>query len=86
MENVVNDHRETMLTIIEDGKSQGAIHRQFAADADGGALVVDEWPDEESFHQFFAGQEDIKKIMAAAGVTSEPTVTVYRLLDTPDRF
>src|ERR1700712_2152705 len=86
MEKVVNDHREMMMAIIEDGKRQGAIHHQFAEDTDGGALVIDEWPDEQSFYRFFAGQEDIKKVTAAAGVASEPTVTVYRLLETPDRF
>src|SRR5690349_12309751 len=86
MEKVVNDNRETMLGIIEDGKRQGAIHHQFAEDTDGGALVIDEWPDEASFHRFFESQEDIKKVMAQAGVASEPMVTVHRLLDTPDRF
>jgi hypothetical protein len=86
MEKVVNDHRETMMSIIEDGKSYGAIHHQFAADPDGAAMVVDEWPDEESFHRFFGQQDDIKKVMAAAGVASEPTITVYRIMDTADRF
>ena len=47
----------------------------FAEDTDGNLLVVDEWPDEESWQRFFAGQEDIKKVMAAAGATTEPTVT-----------
>lgn len=86
MEKVVNDHRDLMMEIIEDGKRQGALHHQFAADTDGGALVVDEWEDEQSFHRFFAAQEGIKKVMEAAGVASEPTVTTYRLLETPDRF
>jgi hypothetical protein len=86
MEKVVNDHREMMMAITEDGKRQGAIHHQLAEDTDGGALVIDEWPDEQSFYRFFAGQEDINKVTTAAGVTSEPTVTVYRLLETPDRF
>lgn len=36
--------------------------------------------------QFFADQQDIPKVMAEAGVTDQPTVTVYRILTTPDRF
>jgi hypothetical protein len=86
MERVVDDHHDTMMAIIEDGRRQGAIHHQFTADPDGAAVVVDEWPDEETWQRFFAQQDDIKKVMSAAGVASEPTVTVYRILDTPDRF
>jgi len=39
----------------------------FAEDTDGNLLVVDEWPDEESWQRFFAGQEDIKKVMDDEG-------------------
>jgi hypothetical protein len=62
------------------------VHHQFAEDTDGNALVIDEWPDAESFHQFFADQQDIAKVVAEAGVTNQPTVTIYRILTTPDRF
>ena len=85
-EKIVDDYRDTMMEIIEDAKRHGALHHFFAEDTDGNLLVVDEWPDEESWQQFFADQEDIKKVMAAAGATTEPTVTTYRILDTPDRF
>ncbi|GLZ47472.1 hypothetical protein Acsp06_36570 [Actinomycetospora sp. NBRC 106375] len=85
MEKTVNDHREMIMSITQDGQRQGLIHHQFAEDSEGNALVVDEWPDEETFQRFFAGQEDIKKVLAAAGVMSEPVVTVCRIIDTPDR-
>ncbi len=86
VEKVVNDHADTMAAVSEDGRRHGALHHQFTEDTDGNALVIDEWPDAESFHQFFAGQQDIPKIMAEAGVTEQPVVTTYRVLDTPDRF
>lgn len=87
MEEVITAHRETALAIIEDAKQKGATHHQFVVDADdGNTLVIDEWPDFETFRQFYAGQEDIPKIIAAAGVTTEPQVTAYTILETPDRF
>lgn len=86
MEQVVAAHADTMLGISADGRAHGTIHHQFTADPDGNAVVIDEWPDEDSFQQFFANQEDIRKVMAEAGVSAPPEVTVYRVLDTPDRF
>lgn len=59
------------------------VHHQLAEDTHGNALVIDEWPHAASFHQF-ADQQDIAKVMA--GVTDQPTVTIYRILTTPDRF
>jgi hypothetical protein len=85
MEKVVNDHRETMMSIIEDGKSYGAIHHQFAADPDGAAMVVDEWPDEESFRSFFEeASPDIMEMMDRAGVTTRPEPEFWRHLDVKD--
>jgi hypothetical protein len=86
MEKVVLDNAETMAAIGEDGRRHGAMHHQFVEAIDGSALVIDEWPDAESFHRFFDAQQDIREVMARAGVTGPPTVTVNRVLDTPDRF
>jgi hypothetical protein len=87
IERVARDqHGETMLRIAEAGRQQGAMHHQFVEDADGRALVIDEWPDLDSFQRFFGGRDDIKQVMADAGVVTEPTVTVHRVLDMPDRF
>jgi hypothetical protein len=84
---VARENAATMQSIIEDGRRHGAIHHQFVEDPDdGGAVVLDEWPDAESFHRFFGAQQDIPGIMAKAGVTEPPVVRVYQVLDTPDRF
>lgn len=86
MEKVVLDNAATMVAIGEDGRRHGALHHQYVEAADGSAVVIDEWPDAESFHRFFDTQQDIREVMSRAGVTGPPTVTVQRVLDTPDRF
>lgn len=86
MEKTVAEHHDTMMSIIDEGRRHGCVHHAFVEDTDGTAMVVDEWPDEASFRRFFGGQDDIKTVMGAAGVTSEPVVAVHRVLDTADRF
>ena len=78
-------HKQTLIDVSVDGKSQGAIHHQFGA-GDGEVIIVDEWPDEASFQAFFAGQQDIAKIMAEVGVSAPPSFEIYRQMDSPDRF
>lgn len=76
---------DVVRRVGEAGKAAGAIHHLFAA-GDGEILVVDEWPDEQSFHDFFNSQTEIPNIMREGGAQGPPEVSVYRLLDTPDRF
>ena len=80
------EHAATAKDISEDARSRGCVHHVFAEDADGNAVVIDEWDSAQSFDGFFTGNADIPKIVAAVGVTGPPTSTVYRILDTPDRF
>jgi hypothetical protein len=50
-------------------------------------MAVDEWPDADSFHAFFAAAgSDIGPLMQAAGVTSAPEVTVWSKIDIGDDF
>lgn len=86
MQKVVQENAATMLAISEDGRRHGAIHHEFVEDPEGRAVARDEWPDEESFHRFFDDHQDIRAVMAQAGVTEAPEVRVYQVLDTPDRF
>jgi quinol monooxygenase YgiN len=70
--------------IVEQAKQHGLIAHRFYG-SEGRILVVDEWPDEQSFQAFFsAAAGDIQPMMDAAGVTSEPEVTFWRKLDTGD--
>ncbi|MDX6218745.1 MAG: hypothetical protein QOJ48_426 [Frankiales bacterium] len=70
-------------TVAARGREAGAMfHRFYANDKE--ILVIDEWPDEESFHKFFDNSPEIPKFMAEAGVTAQPQVTFYRKLELGD--
>ena len=59
-------------------------HR-FYGSSDGQILVVDEWPDAESFQSFFEHMSsEIGPMMQEAGVTEQPEVTFWRKLATND--
>jgi hypothetical protein len=71
--------------ISDDAKKFGCIAHRFYGSDDGQILVLDEWPDAESFHRFFdAHQGDIGPMMAEIGATAPPEITFYRALDTHD--
>jgi hypothetical protein len=76
--------RDAIDRIMAVAKRHGLIaHRWYGGD--GEFMAVDEWPDAESFDAFFSeAQEDVGPVMQGAGVTTEPTVSVWRKLDTND--
>ena len=48
-------------------------HRFYASDDGSRVLVLDEWPDRQSFESFYGEQESqIRPLFEAGGVTSEP--------------
>jgi hypothetical protein len=50
-------------------------------------MVVDEWPDPESFERFFEGSRDqIQPVFAEAGISEEPQPTFWRKLETHDEY
>ncbi|MCU1659805.1 MAG: hypothetical protein JWO57_4461 [Pseudonocardiales bacterium] len=71
--------------IVENAKSHGLIAHHFWA-SDNTVLVVDEWPDEQSFHAFFDATPEVPKLMAASGITSQPEISFWRKLETGDDF
>jgi heme-degrading monooxygenase HmoA len=75
-----------MQAIADDAKTRGAISHRFYANDAGDIMVVDEWESPEAFQAFFAAHPEIQDLMAEVGVTTEPTVTFWRELDTHDRF
>jgi hypothetical protein len=86
LKRAMDENEQGLMAIVEQAKQRGAIHHAFYA-GDGVAMVVDEWPDEESFLGFFEAQgAEIGQLMSSAGVTSQPQPTFWRLMDTPDRF
>ena len=46
---------DQIARITDAAKAAGALRHEFVA-GDGEVLAIDEWPDEASFHRFFAGQ------------------------------
>jgi hypothetical protein len=76
---------DAMQTILESAKSHGLIAHRFYGSEEGQIMVVDEWPDEQSFHSFF--EENSGKLgpmFQAAGVTSEPQPKFWRKLESHD--
>ncbi|WP_427889262.1 hypothetical protein ACQHIV_38495 [Kribbella sp. GL6] len=70
--------------VVADATSRGLISHHFYG-SKSEVLVVDEWPDEESFQGFFEHSgSQIQEIMAKAGVTAEPEPEFWRHLEVGD--
>ncbi|MGZ6557754.1 MAG: hypothetical protein ACXVEY_13035 [Actinomycetota bacterium] len=79
--------RDGMQAIVESAKAHGLIAHRFYGSADGEIMVIDEWPDQESFQSFF--EENSGKIgpmMQAADVTTEPQPKFWQKLETHDEY
>jgi hypothetical protein len=85
LEQYANANADMMLRIAEEGRAAGALHHAFAG-GDGEILVIDEWPDAESFQRFFESQTEIPRLMQEGGAQGAPQISFYRKLDTPDEF
>ena len=85
LEKMAANDPDSIRKISADAKKSGLIGHRFYGSDDGQILVLDEWPDAESFHKFFeAHQADIGQMMAVVGATAAPDITFYRALDTHD--
>jgi hypothetical protein len=75
-----------MREIVEHAAEHGMFAHRFYG-ADGQVLGIDEWPDEQSFLEFFTHiGSQIQPIMAAAGATAEPSPVFWRKLETNDDY
>jgi hypothetical protein len=75
---------DAIKAISERGRQAGAIAHRFYG-ADDQIMVVDEWPDAESFNRFFeANSDQIGPLMAEVGVTGPPEVLFWRKLNSGD--
>jgi hypothetical protein len=78
---------DRMRSIADRAKEQGVIAHRFYGSEDGWIMVVDEWPDPESFQRFFESmRSEIESMMADVGVTTEPEVTFWRKLESHDEI
>jgi hypothetical protein len=87
-EEVSRNNPERLARVSQKARDEGCISHAFYGNAAGGELlVVDEWPDTDSFNRFFEGSMDeIVPMMTEAGMTERPTPLFWRQLDTPDQF
>src|SRR3954470_23173567 len=74
---------DAMRAVRDRAKEFGLIAHRFYATDDGTIMIVDEWPDRESFQRFFEDQQpQIQPLMQEAGATQEPEITFWNELDT----
>lgn len=74
---------ERLRAIRDTAKTFGAQRHRFYTNGSE-LLVVDEWPDSESFQKFFDSTPEIGEMMAAAGVTAQPTIEFWDRMDVDD--
>ena len=83
LERLAAENAASIQGIVEAAKGHGCIAHRFYG-SEGQIMVLDEWPDAESFQRFFAEQEAQIEPMMQAVATSEPEVTFWRKLETQD--
>jgi hypothetical protein len=84
LERLAAQNPEAMRSISDRAKEHGLVAHRFYG-AEGQIMVVDEWPDAESFQRFFeALRPEIEPMMRDVGATGEPEITFWRKLDTRD--
>jgi hypothetical protein len=88
VEKYASDNTEKMQDVLEAAKRHGLIAHRFYGSEDGGRLMVlDEWPDRQSFESFFQEQgSGIIPIFEAAGASAQIEPTVWRELATHDAY
>ena len=86
LEQLAAANPEGIRSISDRAKEFGLIAHRFYG-AEGQIMVIDEWPDPESFQRFFSSVEsEVAPIMEAAGVVDEPQVAFWRKLETHDEY
>jgi heme-degrading monooxygenase HmoA len=83
VERMAQEDPERMERITGLAKSHGVIAHRFYG-SENQVLVIDEWPDAESFQRFFAEAEPDVAPMMQAVATGEPEITFWTKLDTGD--
>lgn len=75
---------DTMAAITESATKHGLIAHRFYGSDDGQIMVVDLWPDQQSFQKFFdENGSRIQPLIQAAGGEGPPEVSFWRELDVP---
>jgi hypothetical protein len=84
LEAVAAENQDRLQGIADQAKGRGLIAHRFYGSDDGQIMVIDEWPDPQSFQQFFEeARPEIEPIMQEVA-SSEPQITFWRKLETHD--
>jgi quinol monooxygenase YgiN len=83
LEQLAGEKGDVLHAIAEQAKEHGLIAHRFYG-TDGQIMVVDEWPDPESFQRFFDSQRSQIEPMMQEVATGEPEITFWRKLETHD--
>ena len=88
LEQFAATNEETVRAILEAAKKHGLTAHRFYGSEDGTkVLIVDEWPDRESFEAFAKEQApQIEPMIKAASGTEVSEPTYWRELTTYDAF
>ena len=88
LEQFASDNTEKMQGVLDAAKRHGLIAHRFYGSDDGGSLMVlDEWPDRQSFESFFQEQEsEIRPMFETSQVTAQPEPMFWRELETHDAY
>ena len=88
LERFVSDNTKMMQETLEAAKRHGLIgHRFYGSDDGRNLMVLDEWPDQQSFESFFREQEsELRSMFEAAGVTAQIQPKFWRELATQDAY
>ena len=85
LERLAAENADTLSSIAERAKAAGVIAHRFYG-SEGQIMVVDEWPDPESFQRFYAAEQAAIGPMMAQVATSEPEIIFWRKLETGDEI
>ena len=88
LEEFASANKETVQSVLEAAKNHGLIAHRFYGSTDGSKiLVLDEWPDRESFESFAEEQaSQIEPMFEAARATEMSEPAFWRELTTHDAF
>jgi hypothetical protein len=87
LEEHASANHEEMQSILKSAEGHGLIAHRFYGTDDGQIMVIDEWPDPQSFQTFFEeNRERIEPLMRAAGAQGEPGINFWRKLETKDEY
>jgi len=83
LEQLASERGDVLRGLSDRAKEHGLIAHRFYG-ADGQIMVVDEWPDPESFQRFFDSARGEIEPMMQQVATGEPEITFWRKLETND--